>query len=289
MTEISDTKELMLAKVEGLQGEIKALRLALHTEVEALRILKEHDLHSLHNEIEALRTLKEQDHSSLTGRFTDSLIAMNLRFDDNLSAANLRFEDSKINLISALGTVDESNKLAAAAIEKRFESVNEFRRTLSDQTATFITRTEISLTIDNLIRELESIKINVSRLATIAESNEKTGAIAGTQLEQRLHEINEFRTQLKDQTQTFITRNEFNAMTLPLDEKIEKISRPNFTLFLGLGSMIIVLIGGAWAVIGLQIQVANAPIVSAVAQMQVEIAQLKGVAQLKVQPPNGPP
>jgi hypothetical protein len=43
---------------------------------------------------------------------------------------------------AALAAAEKAVSKAEDAAEKRFESVNEFRQTLSDQTATFLTRKE---------------------------------------------------------------------------------------------------------------------------------------------------
>ena len=234
-------KELMFAKFDALRTEIDLLRSSTENDIVELRRLKEHDI----------------------------------------AALNLRFEDNKTNLDAALKTVDDANKLAAKSIELRFEGVNEFRRTLADQTNTFIPRPEVAAAIDSLQRELETVKISQSKTSTMAEANEKLSAVTAADLDQRLHEINEFRSQLKDQTQTFLTRNEFSATLLPIADKIDKLGRPNYTLFLGLASLLIVLASAAWAVIGLQIQVANAPLTSIADQSSVDRAQLNAhVARL---------
>jgi len=44
--------------------------------------------------------------------------------------------------VSALAASDKAILKAEAAVERRFESVNEFRQTLSDQTKSFISRVE---------------------------------------------------------------------------------------------------------------------------------------------------
>ena len=151
-------EDLIFAKLDALHIEIEALRLSTGHDIEDLRRLKEHDLASL----------------------------------------NLRFEDGKSNIEAALKTVDDANKLAAAAIEVRFQGVNEFRRTLSDQTATFIPRAEVSVAMDMIQREIESLKVAEARLSTIGEANEKFAAKAGADLEQRSRDIEEFRDLLKD-------------------------------------------------------------------------------------------
>lgn len=51
-----------------------------------------------------------------------------------------------------------------AAYQARFESVNEFRQTLTDQTASFVTREAVDLKIEPIYRRLEKLENDFSRL-----------------------------------------------------------------------------------------------------------------------------
>lgn len=53
-----------------------------------------------------------------------------------------RFKDNQKAVDAALVSQEKAIIKAETATEKRFESVNEFRKTLSDQTNTFMPRTE---------------------------------------------------------------------------------------------------------------------------------------------------
>lgn len=66
----------------------------------------------------------------------DSLRDLDMREYDKLREADQRA------LKAALQAVKEDNEKKAVAMEKRFDSVNEFRQTLSDQTSTFLPRPE---------------------------------------------------------------------------------------------------------------------------------------------------
>jgi len=50
------------------------------------------------------------------------------------------------------------------ATEKRFESVNEFRQTLSDQTKTFITRSEAMQAVGSNVEKIDDLKSRMDRL-----------------------------------------------------------------------------------------------------------------------------
>jgi hypothetical protein len=207
---------------------------------------------ALHNEIEALRELKAHDFASIL----------------------VRFDEGKLALATALAAVTDTNHKSDRAIEKRFDSVNEFRQTLSDQTQTFMTRSELLVTQDAQQREIESLKVHHARLATQTESNEKTIAVERAQLEQRFGSIDEFRLQLRDQSAKYLTHNEFDANHRPLADKVDEMGRPNYTMLVAATSVLLVVLGAAWAVIGLQISVATAPFATALAADSIDRAQL---------------
>lgn len=54
-----------------------------------------------------------------------------------------RFQAQEAAVKAAIHSADRANSKAEAAMEKRFDGVNEFRQTLSDQAGQFITRQEV--------------------------------------------------------------------------------------------------------------------------------------------------
>ena len=86
-----------------------------------------------------------------------------------------RDEDTKVSLreyieaqikwvdryfLNQIATVDSNVTKAAQSIDKRLESMNEFRNTLRDQSCTFITRTEYEI-ISERVKTLELNKANM--------------------------------------------------------------------------------------------------------------------------------
>jgi methanogenic corrinoid protein MtbC1 len=55
---------------------------------------------------------------------------------------DVRFAAEEESVKTALASADRANTKAEAAADKRFDSVNEFRKTLTDETATFLPRAE---------------------------------------------------------------------------------------------------------------------------------------------------
>jgi hypothetical protein len=64
------------------------------------------------------------------------------RFDDRDIRFQQRFEAQTQAINAALLSTKEAVVKAETATERRFENVNEFRQTLSDQATQFVTRTE---------------------------------------------------------------------------------------------------------------------------------------------------
>lgn len=78
-----------------------------------------------------------------SGWSVDTLKAhVDQRFVDNDKAVQAALVSQEKAVAAALAATKEAVSKAEAASEKRFESVNEFRQTLSDQTASFLPRPE---------------------------------------------------------------------------------------------------------------------------------------------------
>ena len=74
----------------------------------------------------------------------------------------------------------EAVSKAEVASEKRFDSVNEFRKTLSDQTATFATRADLDAAKELLSSKVDGLKTRADRGAgTIAGVGTSWGYLIG--------------------------------------------------------------------------------------------------------------
>jgi len=72
------------------------------------------------------------------------------RFDAQQEAVATAMVAQEKAVLAAMAAAEKAVTKAEVASEKRFESVNEFRKALSDQTSTFITRMEFSLLADKV-------------------------------------------------------------------------------------------------------------------------------------------
>src|SRR5580700_9723230 len=75
-----------------------------------------------------------------------------------------RIENLKENVQMALTASDKAISKAEQATDKRFEATNEFRQTLSDQSATLLPRTEYAVQNASLVEKYESLNQRVTIL-----------------------------------------------------------------------------------------------------------------------------
>jgi hypothetical protein len=106
----------------------------------------------------------------LTGQLDELEKLLNAKFDalkDLIDERDRRYEDrftamdEKTSL--ALTSSKEAVAKAEAATEKRFDSVNEFRKTLSDQATNFLPRPEYVSNHQSLLDKIDGIKENLSK------------------------------------------------------------------------------------------------------------------------------
>lgn len=92
-----------------------------------------------------------------------------MRFRELDLRHNQQHDSQALSVAAALEAANLATAKAERAVEQRFQSVNEFRSTLSDQAAQFITRTEAQASID---RNSERIAEVTTRLHDTSTKNE---------------------------------------------------------------------------------------------------------------------
>ena len=97
--------------------------------------------------------------------FRELMNERNARYEDRFKAM-----DEKTSL--ALAASEKAVTKAEAATEKRFDSVNEFRKTLSDQAATFLARPEAEAKFKGYDEKLDDVK---KEIAGLRESRSEIG------------------------------------------------------------------------------------------------------------------
>lgn len=80
-----------------------------------------------------------------------------------------RFEAQEKAVAAALAAAKEAVTKAEVAAEKRFDAVNEFRGQLKDQTATFISRTEVLALMKAIEDRVQSNDARITQVISRAE------------------------------------------------------------------------------------------------------------------------
>lgn len=115
----------------------------------------------------ARRNQRKRDHVSVLDHIRSLLAEMDLRYQQRFDAQNTALDAARVaakeGVNAAVSAAEKAVTKAETANEKRFESVNEFRKTLSDQTASFPSRVE-----------LQALADRVSDLATRMDKTEGT-------------------------------------------------------------------------------------------------------------------
>lgn len=97
---------------------------------------------------------------------------INDKLDNLEKSIDVRFQSVSTTTDSALAAADKATLKAEIATEKRFESVNEFRSTLSDQAAKFIIRSEFELVVNRLEEDIKNLALAKAELVSIVTYDE---------------------------------------------------------------------------------------------------------------------
>jgi len=79
------------------------------------------------------------------------------RFDAQQEAVNIALIAQEKAVLTAMAAAEKAVTKAENASEKRFESVNEFRKALTDQTATFMSKSEYLTQHKNFEQKLDDL------------------------------------------------------------------------------------------------------------------------------------
>ncbi len=96
------------------------------------------------------------------------------RHNGEHNAVSLALENQRAMAQQSIAASSEAIRKAELAMEKRFDSVNEFRAQLGDQARTFMPRSEFEVAQNALMERLVKIEGAIA-----AQASTKTGATAG--------------------------------------------------------------------------------------------------------------
>jgi hypothetical protein len=97
------------------------------------------------------------DHDVTLIKHIESLLAEKDKRDEQ------RFQAQSLSITMALAAAEKAVTKAEMATEKRFDSVNEFRNTLSDQAKTLLSRTEFEASRDSLAEKVSDLSSRMDR------------------------------------------------------------------------------------------------------------------------------
>ena len=128
----------------------------------------------------------------VSGWTTDTLHAhLSQRLADTDRMLSRRMDDADKAITAALVSAEKAVSKAETASEKRFEGVNEFRKALADQTATFVPRAEydaglaaLAVRVDTAAERLTALELRLTSRLDLGEGSDR--GTAGTRTEQRL-------------------------------------------------------------------------------------------------------
>lgn len=157
----------------------------------------------------------------------------------------------------------EQRKQAEFTLEKRLDSMNEFRAALSDQTITLLPRLEFETVRDQIMARIEAFRPGIGERVT------EHGEMLATLVPRR--EFDEARNVILDRVDSLRKTSEaqLTSAVEPLRTKVDAQSQPNWALMASAMSILFVIIAGAWMVTGLKIDGAIAPIQLSLEQTKV--------------------
>lgn len=212
---------------ERYESQVMALNAAMDSRQKAL----EAALAAQVKAVEAALASKERDSAQMFEVVEAKFNAVNQQLANQQEKAAL-----------ALVSSEKAVNKAAEANEKRFDGVNEFRKTLSDQTASFIPRIEADTRLNSLAEKIEDLKSQ----AQLAQG--KAQAIPTS--ESRLEAM---QTQLTDLNTKFATvsgRDSGTQLDRRFDELIKQVDALRLSQGTAVGKSSGISTTGGWIIAG---------------------------------------
>jgi hypothetical protein len=183
---------------DALKSAASALQLQLDQRFEMLRegaVLLQTELDrrvtSLRLEAGMLETKITSEFSTVRREAGALQLQLDQRFATEAEARRVALETATAAIRAALNAAETAVNKAEIATEKRFDAVNEFRKSLADQNATFPTRIEVNAQLEAIsetgIRNANSIKDLELRLTSrLDTASGRSAGHAETRSEHRL-------------------------------------------------------------------------------------------------------
>ena len=93
---------------------------------------------------------------------TSDVVDLHHHFDENLEdiqqVLEIRLQDIRLYYDAKFEDLEKSSLLVSASLEKRLDSMNEFRNALTDQANHFITRAEYAINHDRVVDDIKGLR-----------------------------------------------------------------------------------------------------------------------------------
>jgi hypothetical protein len=143
--------------------------------------------------------------------------------DRLLGQVDAKFEFLERLFEEKINARDRALVVAMATMDLRLDGMNEFRNSLRDQAAQFVTRDEYLTAHGAVVRSTDAMRIDLSTNSVRVEQSDRASAVERAQLDKRLDALNEFRVQLKDQAAMLISRSEVTALIGGLQSDVKRL------------------------------------------------------------------
>jgi hypothetical protein len=125
---------------------------------------------------------------------------------------------------------DRAASVERAQLDKRLDSMDEFRAQTKDQAATFVVRGEYLVAHKSVQQVADQTRVDLSRCAVRVDEFDRAGLVERGKLDKRLDAMDEFRTQSKDQAAQFATRTELAGRSSAMMDDIKKLEASTATM-----------------------------------------------------------
>ena len=207
-------------------------RILLELEINHLKELMTEHFASRDKAVEvAVSTMKSR--LDTMNEFREQLRDQAARFIDRVSYESLHDLLSKnIEKISLdlskntimLESIDKDITINRSQIEKQSDDLKNLQNQIKDQIALYLTRDMYTTAHGDLVKNIERISLDLSKYILLLESYDKTANVVRAQLEKRVDILDNVYNTLKDQSASFILRNEHTSVYNSIDADIKRIT-----------------------------------------------------------------
>ena len=174
--EVAALERILDEKLTGIRMGLEARLDAMDQATGLLRVIADRVPSEVDNKIAQLHALYDEKFHGIHGQLVERQRWIEEKFNDRRTAVEAAFVAERDARHAALMAAKDALAKAELATEKRFESVNEFRATLSDQARELMPRNEAQTLINALSTKLNDLNDRLNRREGTGSGMEKSWA-----------------------------------------------------------------------------------------------------------------